>query len=1440
MSTSQADLVEDQPEKTISEAFNQLPKLQRSLLQLISIIYSPVAATPLASCAHRVSLNDPNNNESFTMHSLRPVLVDLIHAGWLEGSQGRYFIPSHFNPPGLANNYQEDSTTQKSASQNNLREKILLSSIKEGTFETLSNQVLASFSATESFGRILWQSAEHGLSHARIYLFQGKTEKLAHTLDLLHERYQYRESELSDPGFYPATFGNPPNHDLLNVLNDQMFSVAFMELASSGLDQLIDTNDLWDALQKREENIPNLQGFRFFTQELRCTYSLLSGRPELFPEQPDENDARQFIWFAADSARKLLHGNNEGSIQAYENASEMFCVLNNKRKVSLVSLDTPLEKFYLLALLASAANGNKNHLAQVQKLLKKADDDTDQQLLSAYAETLSTGIFNFNAPISALKENNLTIIFYCLIKFWLGQKLSEGVSEMISTHYEVSNLGKYSWLAAEYATALGHFSEDEIEQEQFRKKAIQLHNQMGTQSLFELVKPQSEWERALNAMNKLAGNESARGEVSDNEERVVWMLNNNQYGEYSITPKLQKKSTTGKWTKGRNIALKRLKHELKELPPLSDQDMDLASIVFEQPDYDSYYHRGPQFSLDMNNAWPKLVGHPHLYWDGARNTPIELMQAEFELLVSEEGENLRISFYPPFDNSQEDSRFLIVKETPSRLCLYAKNDQVMRLSEIISNGLSIPREAEKDLRETLSTLAPMISIQSDLEGVVDAEEVDSDSRIHANLLPYGEGLRATLRVKPFGEFGAYFPPGHGRAKLSVLHEDARYSTKRDLEKEKQLLDDLLQHSSILGEEEEFDDEYLIEDPQNCLELLEQLHAQGDNVLIAWPEGEVMRIASYFDSNNLRLSINKSGDWFQLEGSISTDPSLVLSLRQLLDLADGSKGRFVEIGEGQFLSLTSQFRKKLDSIRRYAEITSEGARISALASLALEDFTDMVGELTVDEAWKEHIHNIQELDNHQPILPSTLQTELREYQEEGFCWLSRLAKWGVGACLADDMGLGKTVQTIALLLERASLGATLVVAPTSVSNNWESEIRKFSPTLNPLFYREHERQQLIESASNFDVVICSYGLLQQDSEMFTEKHWGTIVLDEAQAIKNVNAKRTRTAHQLKGDFKIVTTGTPIENHLGELWSLFRFLNPGLLGTQQQFMHNFISPIEKDNDADARNHLKKLIQPFILRRTKTQVLDELPPKTEITLEIPLSDGERSLYEAVRSKAMDNLTSNKSGSEAGNTGNNASQGNHLKVLAAITKLRLASCHPKLVMEDSTLSSSKLERFGELVEELLENNHKALVFSQFVKHLAIIRQYLDEKGISYQYLDGSTPVAKRKDRVDDFQDGKGDLFLISLKAGGSGLNLTAADYVIHMDPWWNPAVEDQASDRAHRIGQTRPVTIYRLVAENTIEQKIVKLHQHKRDLADSLLEGSDMSGTMSAADMLEMIRDS
>ena len=306
--------------------------------------------------------------------------------------------------------------------------------------------------------------------------------------------------------------------------------------------------------------------------------------------------------------------------------------------------------------------------------------------------------------------------------------------------------------------------------------------------------------------------------------------------------------------------------------------------------------------------------------------------------------------------------------------------------------------------------------------------------------------------------------------------------------------------------------------------------------------------------------------------------------------------------------------------------------------------------------------------------------------------------------------------------------------------------------------------------------------------------------------------------------MITTGTPVENHLGELWNLFNFINPGLLGGFSTFSEIFARPIER-GDEDAAMRLRNVTRPFILRRLKQDVLKELPPRTDITIRVELNDQEHTLYEALRREAQADLESVEDG-EA-----------NIIALARITRLRRAVCNPALVLPDANIPSSKLERFGELVTDLLANGHRALVFSQFVAHLQLIRRYLDGEGISYQYLDGSSRPADRTRAVDAFQGGEDDLFLISLKAGGTGLNLTAADFVIHMDPWWNPAVEDQASDRAHRIGQQRPVTVYRLIGVDTIEQKIVELHERKRDLASDLLAGKDAAGRLTFDEMVALI---
>ena len=552
---------------------------------------------------------------------------------------------------------------------------------------------------------------------------------------------------------------------------------------------------------------------------------------------------------------------------------------------------------------------------------------------------------------------------------------------------------------------------------------------------------------------------------------------------------------------------------------------------------------------------------------------------------------------------------------------------------------------------------------------------------------------------------------------------------------------------------------------------------------------------------------------------------MITLKEILQKLN-SKSNFIQLSDGQFVAITEKLRKHLQSMSMVLDDKMKG---NILSASMLEDLSDEMQHFKADKAWKEQIKKLKDVRSIKAEIPSTFEADFRPYQAEGYQWLSQLAAWGVGACLADDMGLGKTVQALALLLQRAEMGPALVVAPVSVCRNWDKEARRFAPTLNvQVVAAATGRKELVENAGAYDVVVVSYGMLQTEEELFTSKKFATILLDEAQAIKNKSTKRSKTVMALDGDFKILTTGTPIENHLGELWNLFNFINPGLLGSHDRFQERFAIPIEKNQDNDARKALQKLIKPFILRRRKNQVLDELPAKTEIVLNVEMSVEERSFYESVRQDAIDRIEAQ----------DNDNQDKRFKILAELTRLRLACCHPKLVNPEIPLGSSKLELFGEIVQELIENKHKALVFSQFVKHLAIIEEYLKAKNISYQYLDGSTPANKRQEKIDDFQRGKGDLFLISLKAGGTGLNLTAADYVIHLDPWWNPAVEDQATDRAHRIGQQRPVTVYRLVTEDSVESKILKLHETKRDLADGLLEGTESSGKLSADELMNLIR--
>ncbi len=419
-----------------------------------------------------------------------------------------------------------------------------------------------------------------------------------------------------------------------------------------------------------------------------------------------------------------------------------------------------------------------------------------------------------------------------------------------------------------------------------------------------------------------------------------------------------------------------------------------------------------------------------------------------------------------------------------------------------------------------------------------------------------------------------------------------------------------------------------------------------------------------------------------------------------------------------------------------------------------------------------------------------------------------------------------MQTLALLVHRAALGPALVIAPISVTPGWISEAARFAPGLRVLPYRGANREALLVDAKPGDLFVAGYGVVTRDADALAGVRFATLVLDEAHSIKNVATRRARAVGRLQADFRVALTGTPVENHLAELWSLFRVISPGLLGTWPQFRERFAAPIERDQSAERHAVLGRVLRPFILRRTKESVLPELPPLIELNRLVSLSAAERELYETARLAAANAITATQTPNE------------RFAVLGWLTRLRRLSCHPRLFHDAWTGASSKLDAFMAVVDELRATGHRALVFSQFTDHLALVKEALVARGISTIYLDGSMSIDERARAVESFQGGDGDLFLISLKAGGTGLNLTAADHVIHLDPWWNPAVEDQATDRAHRIGQSRPVTVIRLIAQGTIEEAVLALHAEKRDLAERLLEGTDAVGRLSAEDLVELVR--
>ena len=580
-------------------------------------------------------------------------------------------------------------------------------------------------------------------------------------------------------------------------------------------------------------------------------------------------------------------------------------------------------------------------------------------------------------------------------------------------------------------------------------------------------------------------------------------------------------------------------------------------------------------------------------------------------------------------------------------------------------------------------------------------------------------------------------------------------------------------------------------------------------------GEADLVSAKVNRNVPTISFRVSSeiDWFDVDAVVQFGETQI-DLKAVRK-AVRRRERFVKLADGSIGEIPTEWLEKYRYLFSMSEETEDGLRLSG-AQITLLDQLLMEGDRVEADAEfqrrREHLRGFEEIKP--SVLPQNINGTLRPYQKSGVDWLHFLHDYGFGGCLADDMGTGKTFTTLAFLQSLSetnhATAATLLVLPRSLIFNWEREVQKFTPGLRVLNHAHATRAKDLAQFDEYDLVLTTYGILLRDIELLRKHRFHYVILDEAQAIKNPLSQSAKAVRLLNSDHKLSLTGTPVENSTIELWSQFAFLNPGLLGNFEHFRTEFAGAIEKDHDEIAAAFLRKLVHPFILRRTKDQVAPELPPRTEEILEVEMEPGQKKLYDKTRDYYRDQIL--------GVVDKNGINDVRMKILEGLLRLRQIANHPRLVEPDTRAASGKFERLLETLETLRAEGHKALVFSQFVSMLTLVREALDARKIPYAYLDGQT--TDRQGRVDDFQNNP-DLpfFLISLKAGGVGLNLTAADYVIHIDPWWNPAVEMQATDRTHRIGQTRPVFVYKLITRNTVEEKILLLQDRKRALVSQLI---------------------
>jgi superfamily II DNA or RNA helicase len=938
---------------------------------------------------------------------------------------------------------------------------------------------------------------------------------------------------------------------------------------------------------------------------------------------------------------------------------------------------------------------------------------------------------------------------------------------------------------------------------------------------------QAPWRRWLGALDEALAEleaDTARRRAA----RLWWSVD---LAKEELAPHVEEQAQRGGFLKPKRVRLE----EVESLVDLRAEDRAALAAVRLMRAERRVATRDGRVQALFHRTLESLVGHPRVSLGAPGGVPwrVEAAPVRFAVERRDDALDLRVHVGP----IELEPKDLLGGAPRARTMLFpAPAERVLRIAHIeaplakllarwASLAVPVPADAQAALMQRLSRAAEHVPVQA--ADLIREVKVEPRLDLVALLSPLPQGgLQIELRARPLPD-GPLFRPGLGPEDvLTSTPERQILRTTRDLWAERGAATDLWAALALVPDADD-PDLVVVEPLADALEAVERLrHHPG--LECQWPQ-QPWYPATSVGVERLRLSVRTKRDWLGLYGGVEVSGKR-MELAVLVEAARRDRG-YVALDDGQFLQLEAALAGRLRELAPYLEPKQGGLRISPAAAELVRALGDDAYRFEAEQAWSELLARMDAAAHLAPEVPAHLQDVLRPYQAEGFVWMSRLAAWGAGAVLADDMGLGKTVQAIAMLSTRAEEGPQLVVAPTSVGFNWARELARFAPQLTVVSYAGPDREVKLQRARPGAVFITSYGVVQRDAATLAPWPWATVVLDEAQAIKNPKTRRARAVRSLTaaGPWTLALTGTPVENHPADLWALFEAVFPGLLGTWESFRVRFIATADEDGKAFGTAALAKVVRPYVLRRTKAQVAQHLPPRTEVTVDVSLSHRERALYEDARLAAIADLEETDAVEQTRY---------HLKVFAALTRLRQLACHPRLVDPRSRVPSSKLERVVQVVEDLVAEGRRALMFSQFVQHLSLVREALDARGVPYAYLDGSTPTPQRAAAVDRFQQGGLPLFLISLKAGGTGLNLTAADTVLHLDPWWNPAVEDQATDRAHRLGQALPVTVMRFVARDTIEAMMLDMNREKRALFSELLDGTEQAGKLSAAELMALIR--